>query len=123
MSLPLLGRTGRGTIPSGVLCPISWRGRCVSDDLAREHEVTDGEANRGKRKGQSVCSDSAKKGCILDVGLLFGGRVALHSASRAGDGIPRPAARAGEPAYPCLHRMGGVGRSYAKWRLGSSRIK
>jgi hypothetical protein len=70
MSLHLLGLTGRGTIPSGVLCPVSWRGRCVSYDLTREHEVTDGEANRGKRKGQSVCSDPAKKGFTLDVGLL-----------------------------------------------------
>jgi hypothetical protein len=87
MSLPRLGRTGRGTIPSGILCPISWCGRCVSDDLTRAHEVTDGEANRGKRKGQSVWSDPAKKGFTLDVGLLVGARAALYSASRAGDGI------------------------------------
>jgi len=102
MSLPLLGRTGRGTIPSGVLCPISWRGRCVSDDMTREHEVTDGESDGGKRKGQSVCSDPAKKGFTLDVSLHIGARAALYSASRAGDGIPWPAASAGEPADPWL---------------------
>ena len=53
----------------------------------------------------------------------IGGQLRLILAVRAGDGIPRPAARAGEPANPCLHRMGGVGRGYAKWGLGSSRIK
>jgi len=70
-----------------------------------------------------VCSDSAKEGFTLDVGLHIGARAALYSASRAGDGISWLAAGAGEPADPCLHRMGGVGRSYAKWDLGSSRMK
>jgi hypothetical protein len=81
------------------------------------------EPDGGKRKGQSVASDPPKKGFTIHVGLLFGGRVALHSASRAGDGISWPAAGAGEPANACLHRMGGVGRGYVKWGLGSSRIK
>ena len=61
---------------------------------------------RGKRGGQSVCSDPPKKGFTIDVGLLAGGRAGLFLAVREGDGIPRPAAWAGEPANACL----GIGR-------------
>ena len=46
-----------------------------------------GDETRGEREGQSVSSDRANKGCTLDVGLLVGGRAAVHSASKAGDGI------------------------------------
>ena len=62
------------------------------------------QAHRGKRKGQSMSADPAKNGCTIDVGLLEGGRAALHSASRADDGIPRSGARAGELANACLGR-------------------
>ena len=79
-----------------------------------------GAPDGGKRTGQSVCSDPPKKGFTFDACLLVAGWAALSLASRAGDGIPRPASWAGEPANPCLHRMGGVGRGYAKWGLGSS---
>jgi len=78
---------------------------CLDEGTRRGIERL-GAPDGGKRKGQSVSSDPANKGCILDVGLLVGGRMVLFLAARAGDGIPRPAARAGEPANACL----GIGR-------------
>src|SRR3989304_9939507 len=105
MSLPRLGQAGWSLMPSRILCLIPRCGGCASHNLTREHGVIIDEANRGTRKGQSVCSDPPNKGFAFDVGLLVGGPVVLDSAVRAGDGIPWPAARAGEPANPCLHRM------------------
>src|SRR3989304_1736988 len=80
VSPPRLGRAGQSPIPSTVPCLIPRCGRRAWHGPRREREVLLGEANRGMPKGQSVSSDPPKQGCILGIGLLVGGQVALYSA-------------------------------------------